>query len=200
MNFSLRDDIPALIQVAVAHAQFETIHPFSDGNGRTGRAVAQSMLRRRGVTRNVAVPVSAGLLSNVNGYHDALTAYRGGDITPIVLAFARAAEKAVINARQLVGDIDTIRESWKTRVHARKSSGVWQLLNVVVRKPVLNATTAADELRVSVPNVYPPLRALVEQGILKSKAEHQLGPFWRSDEILDANDAFAERAGRRSGT
>src|SRR3990170_360123 len=65
VDFTHREDVPALIQVAVAHAQFETIHPFTDGNGRTGRALAQSMLRHRGVTRNVAVPVSAGLLSNV---------------------------------------------------------------------------------------------------------------------------------------
>lgn len=199
VEFSLRDDIPALVQVAVAHAQFETIHPFTDGNGRTGRALAQSLLRRRGVTRNVAVPVSAGLLSNIDGYHAALTAYRAGDIAPIVLSFARAAEKAVVNARHLVDDIDAIRDSWTSRVKARKSSGVWQLLDVVARKPVLNATVAAQELGVAVPNAYPPLRALVEQGILQSKAEHQLGPFWRSDEILGAIDAFAERAGRRSG-
>lgn len=45
--------------------------------------------------------------------------------------------------------------------------------------------------------MYPPLRALTDAGIVKSKAEHKLGPFWRSDEVLAAIDAFAERAGRR---
>ncbi|MGP5288844.1 helix-turn-helix domain-containing protein [Brachybacterium tyrofermentans] len=54
------------------------------------------------------------------------------------------------------------------------------------------------ELGVKQPNVYPQLRALEEAGILTSKNEHQLGPFWRSDEILSAIDRFAERAGRRS--
>jgi Fic family protein len=200
IRFALRDDLPALVHVALAHAQFETIHPFSDGNGRTGRALAQSMLRRRGITRNVAVPVSAGLLSNVAGYHEALMSYRAGDVVPIVLAFSRAAEKAVTNARQLVGDIETIRDGWANKVQARKSSGVWKLLDIIARKPVLNATTAAAELGGSASNAYPPLRALVDAGILKSKAEHQLGPFWRSDEILGAIDAFAERAGRRSGS
>ena len=72
--FAERLDVPALTSVAVAHAQFETIHPFSDGNGRTGRALAQAMLRHRGVTRNVAVPVSAGLLADVDGYHRPLAA------------------------------------------------------------------------------------------------------------------------------
>lgn len=187
-----------LISVAVAHAQFETIHPFSDGNGRTGRALAQSMLRHRGVTRNVAVPVSAGLLADVEGYHVALTAYRAGDVEPIVRQFTDASRRAVNNARRLVADIEHIRLSWDERLKARRNSNAWKLLDVLARRPVINSAAAAEELGVKQPNVYPPLRALAEAGIVKSKAEHQLGPFWRSDEVLAAIDAFAERAGRRS--
>jgi Fic family protein len=188
---------PALVGVAVAHAQFETIHPFSDGNGRTGRALAQSLLRYRGVTRNVAVPVSAGLLADVEGYHQALTDYRAGDMDPIVLAFARASLRAVRNARELVADITVIREDWNGRLDVRRDSNAWRLLDVFTRRPVLNSAAAAVELGVKQPNAYPPLRALVDAGIVKSKVEHQLGPFWRSDEILAAIDAFAARAGRR---
>ena len=70
------------------HAQFETIHPFTDGNGRTGRALVQAMLRNKGLTRQVTVPVSAGLLADTDGYIAALTAYRQGDVTPIVERFA----------------------------------------------------------------------------------------------------------------
>lgn len=195
MNDSL---LSPLISVAVAHAQFETIHPFSDGNGRTGRALAQSMLRHRDVTRNVAVPVSAGLLADVEGYHAALTAYRAGDVGPIVRQFTDASRRAVNNARRLVADIERIRLSWDERLKARRNSNAWKLLDVLARRPVLNSAAAAEELGVKRPNIYPPLRALVEAGIVKSKAEHQLGPFWRSDEVLAAIDAFAERAGRRS--
>lgn len=196
--FSGRTDLPSLVQVAVAHAQFETIHPFTDGNGRTGRALAQSLLRYRGVTRNVAVPVSAGLLSNVEGYHEALTAYRAGNVSPIIFAFADASLKAIENSRRLMQDIDDVTAGWRTIIKARSSSNVWPLLDVIARRPVLDAVTAARELGIQTPNVYPPLRALVEQGILKSKAEHLAGPFWRSDEILGAIDNFAKRAGRRS--
>lgn len=192
--------VPALASIAVGHAQFETIHPFSDGNGRTGRALAQSMLRHRGVTRNVAVPVSAGLLADVDGYHSALTAYRSGDVDPITLLFADASLRAVNNARKLVEDIDRIRESWNYRLNARRDSNAWKLLDILAQRPVLNSAVAASELGVQQPNVYPPLRALTEAGIAKSKAEHKLGPFWRSDEVLAAIDAFAERAGRRSAT
>lgn len=197
-TFVRREDIPALIAVAVAHAQFETIHPFTDGNGRTGRALAQSMLRHRGVTRNVAVPVSAGLLADVEGYHAALTAYRAGEIDPIVSAFADASLRAVSNARQLAREIEEIRVAWEQRLTVRRSSNAWRLLDILTRRPVLNSAAAAEELGVKQPNVYPPLNALVNAGILKSKGEHGLGPFWRSDEILAAIDAFAARAGRRS--
>lgn len=190
--------VPALISVAVGHAQFETIHPFSDGNGRVGRALAQSMLRHRGVTRNVAVPVSAGLLADVEGYHAALTAYRAGEVDPIIHAFAAASLRAVHNARQLVAEIDGIRQSWNHRLKARSNSNAWKLLDVLTHRPVLNSAAAAAELGVKQPNVYPPLQALVEAGIAKSKAEHQPGPFWRSHEVLAAIDSFAERAGRRS--
>ncbi|WP_110588472.1 Fic family protein [Microbacterium suaedae] len=195
--FAHRVDLAPLSLIAVAHAQFETIHPFTDGNGRTGRAIAQSMLRGRRITRSVAVPVSAGLLADVEGYHSALTAYRQGDPTPIVREFANAALRAVANARMLVDEIDEIRRRWGNVLTARRSSNAWRLLDVLTRSPVLTAASAAEELGVQRPNVYPPLGALVDAGILRSKAEHQLGPFWRADEVLAAVDRFAERAGRR---
>jgi len=196
-QFCLRTDLPPLVLVALAHAQFETIHPFTDGNGRTGRALAQSLLRATGVTRNVAVPVSAGLLADVRGYHQALNAYRAGNAEPIVNAFADASLRAVRNSRTLVAEIDAIRSGWDALLTVRRGSTAWKLLDVVARRPVLNSATAAQELGVKQPNVYPPLRALVDAGILSSKDEHRLGPFWRNDEVLRAIDIFAERAGRR---
>lgn len=195
--FIARSDLPALASVSIAHAQFETLHPFTDGNGRTGRALAQAQLRHLGVTQNVAVPVSAGLLSDIDGYHAALTAYRAGEVEPIVTAFAEASLRAVANTRALVEEIDEVRASWDERLQVRRSSNAWRLLDVLVRRPVLSAALAAEEISVQVPNIYPPLHALEEAGILVSRNEHRLGPFWRSDEILAAIDRFAERAGRR---
>ena len=72
LDFASRDDVPILAQAAIAHAQFETIHPFPHGNGRTGRALIQAMLRRGGLTRSVTVPVSAGLLRDTGAYFTAL--------------------------------------------------------------------------------------------------------------------------------
>jgi Fic family protein len=77
VRFTQRHDIPVLVHAAIAHAQFETTHPFPDGNGRTGRALIHAMLRAKGLTRKVTVPVSAGLLSEPRHYFDTLTLSTG---------------------------------------------------------------------------------------------------------------------------
>jgi Fic family protein len=197
MAFARRLDLPRLAQVAVAHAQFETIHPFTDGNGRTGRALLQAMLRSNELTRNVTVPVSAGLLIDTAGYVEALTAYRRGDVAPIIRRVAEAAFAAIGNATELVEDIRRIRRSWQDRVEARRDSGVWDALDVVARQPVLNATVLAAEMGVVTRNVYPHLQKLVDAGILLSKNEYRHGVLYRNDEVLSALDEFAARSGRR---
>lgn len=199
IDFAQRDDVDPLSKIAITHAQFETIHPFTDGNGRTGRAFAQSMLRAAGITQSIAVPVSAGLLTDVDGYHAALDAYRRGDLDPIVGAFAHAASRAVMNAQRLVEEIDEIRAGWSDRLTARRSSNAWALLDLFAQRPIVSAAIAAASVGVLTRNVYPPLRALTDAGIVQSKHEHKLGDsLWRADEILLALDRFADRAGRRT--
>ena len=112
--FAQRADIPALPQIAVSHAQFETIHPFTDGNGRTGRALVQAMLRNKGLTRQVTVPVSAGLLADTDAYFAALTSCREGDAAPIGERFSQATVLAIANGRQLVTELRYIREPGTT--------------------------------------------------------------------------------------
>lgn len=197
VEFARRTDGSPLILTAIAHAQFETIHPFSDGNGRVGRALAQAMLRSQGVTRNVAIPVSAGLLADVQGYHAALMAYREGDIAQIVKAFIRASYRAVANVEKLVDELQDVRSQWDQRLKVRKNSNAWRLLDLFITQPVLPAAAAAQQLGVQAPNVYPPLTALEKAGILESANVHKMGPFWRAGEVLGAIDRFAERAGRR---
>jgi len=118
-------------------------------------------------------------------------------VNPIVGAFADASLRAVANARALVAEIDGIRKEWEGRLTVRRDSNAWKILDILARRPVLDAVAVAQELGVQPPNVYPPMRALLDAGIVKSKAEHDIGPFWRSDQILGAIDGFARRAGRR---
>ena len=102
-------------------------HPFTGGNGRTGRALVQAMLRNKGLTRQVTVPVSAGLLANTGAYFAALTSYRDGDAAPIVERFSQATLLAIANGRQLVSELRDIRESWNGVISARPDSAVWKV-------------------------------------------------------------------------
>lgn len=198
VTFLDRDNIPVLAHAAIAHAQFETIHPFPDGNGRTGRALVHSLLRAKRLTRAVTVPVSAGLLVDVDAYFDALTAYRSGDAGPIVERFVTAAFAATTNGRRLAQDLRDIRAHWQTVLKVDRRSGAWRLLDVLTRQPVVNSATVAAELGVGPTNVYGPVNALITAGILLESTNRKRGKVWRAPEVITALDAFAARAGRRS--
>jgi Fic family protein len=195
--FARRDDLPALPQIAIAHAQYETIHPFLEVNGRTGRCVMQTMLRRTDLTRTVVAPLSAGLLQDTAAYFDALTAYRSGRIDEIVRIFTGAAFTSVANARELIDDLVAIRESWRSRTTARRGSAARRLLDVLEQHPVINSRNVAADLEVTVPNAQLAIDRLVQDGILSQLGDGRRNRYWAAHDVLDALDAFAERARRR---
>jgi Fic family protein len=193
-----RADIPVLAQVAIAHAQFETIHPFPDGNGRTGRAIVQAMLRHSQVTTNIAVPVSAGLLHDVKDYYNALTAYRRGELRPIITAFTRAAGYAVVNGRQLVRDIGGIETDWEGKMRGlRSDASARRVSALAIAHPVLNFDVVVRELSVAPPTAFRALDALVERGVLRAANSQRRNRIWLAEPVLNALDDFAARAGRR---
>jgi Fic family protein len=194
--FIERDDIPVLAHAALAHAQFETIHPFPDGNGRTGRALVHAMLRGKALTRNVTVPISAGLLVDVDRYFAALTAYRAGDPTAMVERLADAAFAAIGNGRQLVADLRAVRADWQARIRARRDSTAWRVADLLLRHPVVDAALVSRELAVRPQHVYRALGPLVTAGVLTPSGSER-DQMWRAAEVLAAVDAFAVRAGRR---
>jgi Fic family protein len=198
LAFARRSDVPTLPQVAVAHAQFETIHPFTDGNGRTGRALVQAMLRNKRLTRQITVPVSAGLLSNTNAYFQALGSYREGDPAPIVEQLSTAAILAVVNGRHLVGDLRSIRGRWNSQIRARSDSAVHRVADLLIRQPVFDALTLQRELGITTGNARRYVDPLVTAGVIVEFTDRARNRAWRAPEVLGALDAFAERAGRRT--
>ena len=193
-----RDDIPVLAHAAVAHAQFETIHPFPDGNGRTGRALLQAQLRNKRLTRNVTVPVSAGLLTNTDAYFGALDEYRRGDPLSIIDQLARAAFVAIENGGQLVAELHAIRTEWAEKIKVRRGTTAWRITDLLLRHPVINAPFVAKELGIEVPNVYRALGPLVDAGVVVEATSKKRDRVWRAPDVLRALDQFAARAGRRA--
>jgi Fic family protein len=195
--FMSRDDITPLMQAAIAHAQFETIHPFPDGNGRVGRALIHALLRAKGLTQHVTVPVSAGLLTNTETYFDALTEYRNGNPVAIVERLSDAAFQAMSNGRMLVVDIQAARQRWAGVVKAYSNSSAWKLMDLLVRQPVINSQLVQRDLGVAPVNALRAVNRLVTAEVLKEVSGNHRNQLWEATEILIALDEFAERSGRR---
>ncbi len=197
VDFIARDDLPIVPQAAVAHAQFETIHPFTDGNGRTGRAVLAAMLRQKGLTRHVTVPLSAGLLADTGTYFDALTAYRAGNPAAIMGRVNDACFAAVSNGRRLIDDLAGLQQMWRRTLGTRSGSASQRLLRLLPAQPVINTGYVANALSVSPVAAQRAVDQLLAAGIVTQTSPGRRNRIWESTDVLVALDAFARRAGRR---
>lgn len=192
-----RTDVPVLVHAAVAHAQFETIHPFADGNGRTGRVLVHALLHRAGAMSRITVPLSAGLLTDTRGYFDALTAFREGDATPIVRSFIHAALSAAGNGRRLVADLEEMHSRWSGALTARRDAAAWRALGAVIAQPAVTVEFLKEALAVSRPAAQRAVDQLVEAGALTPASSQRRNRVWLAAEVLACLDGFAARAGRR---
>lgn len=195
--FVTRTDVPLLAQAAIAHAQFETIHPFNDGNGRTGRALVHAMLKLGGATTRATIPVSAGLLADTGSYFDALTAYRDGDPGPIVGRFADASFAAIGNGRQLASDLLAIHNAWTGAINARRTASVWKVLPTLLSHPAVTSTLIQESTGLSQPAADGVIDQLREAGIITKASGVQRYRVWVANDVTQALDDFADRARRR---
>lgn len=193
--FMDRKDIPPLVHVAIAHAQFETIHPFTDGNGRTGRALVSALLHARGTTRNFTVPLSSGLLTNTAAYFDALNEYRRGDVDPIIRQFVESAQHAMGNAQVLLHDLEQLRETILGTA-ARVTDNLKTIAKLCTTEPAFTASMV-ERLGIPTPSAYRIIRKLVDHDILRTEKKIKGQSVWSVKALTSALDAFANRAGSR---
>lgn len=165
-------EIEPVAAAAIAHAQFELIHPFADGNGRIGRALVSWLLTRR-LNLLTPPPVSVRLAADVGGYTAGLTQYRFGQTSRFVLWFADAVSGAGLAQQKLVGDVEAIRASWKATLAAhgairrlRSDAGAWRVLDILPCHLVLSAPLVARELGLSRQGAGAALRTLAAAGLL----------------------------------
>jgi Fic family protein len=194
------DTLPAVAQAAIAHAQFETIHPFVDGNGRAGRALVHLVLRRRGLAPHTVPPISLVLATRSKEYVAGLTSYRyEGDpdstearegLNTWLSVFAGACVRAVAEAAEFNDRIAGIERTWRERMMpVRRNSSADLLLAMLPGTPVLTVNTAARMLRRSFRSANTAVGELVAAGIL---TQINLGRRNRAFEAGDVIDAFAE--------
>ena len=191
--------LPPLIRAGLAHVQFETIHPFPDGNGRTGRALAQSVLRNKGLVSSTAVPISAGLLVDIRRYFDALSAFREGDAGPIVREFATASRIAAKTGTQLVDDlVEQLEESRNEMTGLRSDAAAWRILPHLVGQPAVNVKYLKRALGLGEMAALRALDALTQRGVLTETTGKSRGRVWQHRGIFDVLDSYASEIRRMS--
>lgn len=194
-----------LIQAALVHAQFETIHPFGDGNGRIGRALIHAVLRRRGLTPAPVLPISMILHTWSDRYVGGLTAFRAtpGDrealragVSAWISTFTAAADAAVDQAERIARDLVELREDWAERIGAhraglglrptpRADSIDAAIIDGLPEHPVLTPKVAAQLYGASETSARKALDLLAESGVVHSKSIGRRTGGYLAKEVLD---------------
>lgn len=187
----INDDLhPPLVQAALAHAQFETIHPFDDGNGRTGRALIHVVLRRRGVAPSYVPPISVVLASSRDRYIEGLTKYREDGIEAWLEHFAGAAGRSARLAAEYLEAVHQLTEKWRAQLNAhpdapRAGAAAWVVIDQLPGHPIITAPVAAAASNRSKPAVYQALTQLEKSGILRPLSDSRRNRSWEAVGLLD---------------
>ncbi|MDR0854467.1 MAG: Fic family protein [Clostridiales Family XIII bacterium] len=190
--YSKRTDINPIVKAAVIHAQFETIHPFIDGNGRTGRVLIHDILKLERVLLTATLPISAGLLHNIDDYMNALRRYQAGDPLPIILQITKALELAVNIGFAVTNKVEAILKSWEDSILEKKTSGIRQMIHLLVEQPVVNAKYLSERLEITDRAARNMLSRAVDYGILRRLGNEHRGVFFQADEIIKVMDEVSD--------
>ncbi len=195
--FCNEDRLPAVAQAAIAHAQFETIHPFVDGNGRAGRTIIHLVLRRRGLAIRVLPPVSLVLATLARDYVDGLTATRyvgspesqdaRAGANQWIASFAAACTRSVADADDFERRVAALEAGWRERLgRVRGNSATDRLLHRLAGAPVLTAERAASLIGRTYNPANEAIKRLVDAGILRQITIGRRNRAYEAPEIIDA--------------
>jgi Fic family protein len=165
VRFLARDDVPPVARSAIAHAQFETIHPFIDGNGRVGRCLIHVILRQTGVAPSFAPPMSIVMAARPSAYVGGLVDFREGRLTEWIDSFAGACVQAASLARRLAEAIRDLQREWRLRAgQPRAGSAADKLIALLPAQPVVSAPTIRAAIGTSQQQALAGLKMLADAG------------------------------------
>jgi Fic family protein len=197
VNFANTDVLDVVTQAAILHAQFESIHPFGDGNGRLGRVlIGWLIVRRLGV--HVSPPFSVFVAKDPGGYLSGLAFYRLGEITPWVRWFATTLEKSATTATSLITDVEALMADWQERARRARNTGgravrigatFWGVLAMLPEHPIVSTTLVQDRFAISNEAARQVLRRLESLEILSPVDLHSGAPgrpmrWWAAEELI----------------
>jgi Fic family protein len=199
--FCNREDVPAVIQAAIAHVQFETIHPFLDGNGRVGRALILAVFRRRGIAPRYLPPVSLALAGEADRYVAGLTSWRNGDEEDWYMVFVDAVHRAATGARAFAGDVVDLQSHWAEQAgNPRRNSGPLRLIELLPSQPIINVKTAAQLLGGTDERARQAVLRLERAGVLRQTAVGRRNRAWECVGLFDLLDRFERQLGPAART
>lgn len=199
LAFANRDDLPTLVQAAITHAQFESIHPFTDGNGRIGRALINTVLRRRGATTRLVVPLASALVAHRDRYFDLLNAYRRGDVRPLIATFAEAARIAASESRVTAIRLSEIPQQWRGLVGpARGGSAAAKLLELLPSQPILSSEEACAAVEAPRSSIFAAVNRLHDAGVLRPLTNRKRDQIWGATLIMDELNDLGVRIAQAS--
>lgn len=194
LAFANRDDVPVLAQAAITHAQFETIHPFTDGNGRIGRALVNAILRRRRITTRVVVPIASFLVANRKAYFDDLNKYRDGYLEDLLTRFANAANIASIEATRTSTTLSELPATWRKKLGTVRSGGsTSHLLEILISNPVFSAEELVGVIGKNPTSIYNAISRLHGVAILTPLSDRKRNQIWGVTDVLHELEVLDRR-------
>jgi Fic family protein len=194
LSYAPREDefgeLNLLARLAIAHAQFETIHPYADGNGRVGRLLLPLMLASEGLP---PLYLSGTLLDRKHEYYGALASVQlKGEWDDWVALLCRAVEESCDESIAIADALLGLAERWEHSLKAlRRDSAARRLPRFLIGHPVLTVQQAAQGLDVSIPAANAAMNRLLAAGIVELVNERQWGRLFRAREVLETLDRRA---------
>ena len=184
---SENEAIPPLIRAGVAHVQFETIHPFLDGNGRLGRLLITLILCEAGVLREPILYLSLFLKARRDDYYRLLQEVRQAGTWETWMEFfltgvAETAEQAAATARDLISMFDGHRQ--KIGCLGRAAASALRVHELMQARPIVTIQTVSDSLSISFPTAGAALEKMVAIGLVRETTGRQRGRIYAYAEYL----------------
>lgn len=189
--FMNRQDLAGVVQAAIAHGQFETIHPFADGNGRVGRCLIHTLIIRQGLAPRYVPPISLILAGRASQYIEGLVDFRDGRVDEWIEMFADATCLAARQAERLADEIAALEASWIERLgRPRRDSSAYSVLSALPAHPVVDVETVRRIAEVSDVAAGRLLSRLEQTGILTRIGDQRRGRVWEARELFDLANEF----------
>lgn len=183
------DHLPPIVQAGLVHAQFETIHPFHDGNGRTGRALIHVVLGRRGMTPQYVPPISIVLASNKDSYIRGLSNFKEGELNDWLTTFASAATQSAILASAYLNEVEKLQNDWRMELRAagnpRADAAAWKIIDALPAHPMITVAVAVAAVGRTKAAVSEAMAQLELAGVLIRESQGQRNRTWEARGLLN---------------